>query len=432
MVSLNNDPFPNNDQRPTIYRHNWQSAVGAEPNRFSSRLPGFYQLPLRERTRIVRHAGKLSEYESSCLENYQSISRELTDTFIENAIGTYSLPMGVATNFLINGCQYLIPMVVEETSVLAAASHGAKFIRQGGGFCSQSTEAIMTGQIQLLLTDQQFPFAKVLQENQQQLIALANRGQERLVQRGGGVCDLDWKFIEQLKALIVHVHVDTKEAMGANIVNTICERLANHLLQLLPCRVGLQILTNLNDRRLVQARCRIPASVFTCPELVGDQVVERIIEAYQFAEHDRYRATTNNKGIMNGIDPVVIATGNDWRAVEAGAHAYASRSGRYRPLAVWQRDVDGYLCGQLELPLAVGTVGGVTKLHPAAHAALKILGQPSAQQLGEIIACVGLAQNLAALRALSTEGIQRGHMNLHQKNLRQHRQQSTVTDLTVI
>ena len=427
-----NNPFQD-DRRPQLasYCHKWQAAVGAGANSFSSRLPGFYQLPLRERTRIVRHAGNLSAHESDCLENYQSISRELTDTFIENAIGTYSIPMGVATNFLINGCQYLIPMVVEETSVLAAASHGAKFVRQGGGFCSQSTEAIMTGQIQLLLTDEQFPFARVLQDNQQQLIDLANRGQERLVQRGGGVCSLDWKFIEQLKALIIHVHVDTKEAMGANIVNTICERLASHLLQLLPCRVGLKILTNLNDRRLVRAQCRIPASVFACPELLGDEVVERIVEAYQFADHDPYRATTNNKGIMNGIDPVVIATGNDWRAVEAGAHAYASRSGRYRPLAVWQRD-NNYLCGQLELPLAVGTVGGVTKLHPAAHAALKILGQPSAQQLAEIIACVGLAQNLAALRALSTEGIQRGHMSLHRKNLHQHRRQSTVTDLTAL
>lgn len=432
-MSLANDSFPNNAPRRQVsYSHNWQPAVGVEPNRVSSRLPGFYQLPLRERTRIVHHAGNLSEHEKNCLENYHSISRELTDTFIENAIGTYSIPMGIATNFLINGCQYLIPMVVEETSVLAAASHGAKFIRQGGGFCSRSTDAIMTGQIQLLLTDEQFPFNRVLQDNQQRLIDLANCGQQRLVQRGGGVCDLDWKFIEPLKALIVHVYVNTKEAMGANIVNTICERLANHLLQLLPCRVGLQILTNLNDRRLVQTQCRIPPSVFACPELVGDEVVERIVEAYQFAEHDRYRATTNNKGIMNGIDPVVIATGNDWRAVEAGAHAYASRSGRYRPLAVWQRDDEGSLCGQLELPLAVGTVGGVTKLHPVAHAALKILGQPSAQQLAEIIACVGLAQNLAALRALSTEGIQRGHMNLHQKNLRQHRQQATVSDLTAL
>lgn len=395
-------------------------AVGGQrKGSFSSRLPGFYQLPLRERTGIVCQASDLSPAEAESIENHGGISRELIDTFIENAIGTYSLPLGVATNFLINGCEYLVPMVVEETSVLAAASHGAKMARVGGGFHSQSTEAIMTGQIQLFLKET-CAFAEILQEHRSQLIAWANNGQERLIMRGGGVRHIDWKFISPLQTLVVQVYVNTAEAMGANIVNTVCERLSGRLLELLPCEVGLQVLTNLNDCRLARATCEIPASAFTCARFSGSEVVERIVQAYQFAYHDPWRAATNNKGIMNGIDPVVIATGNDWRAVEAGAHAYATMHGSYRPLTVWKKTTTGYLCGELELPLAVGTVGGVTKLHPSAAAALKILGQPSARELAEIICCTGLAQNLAALRALSTEGIQKGHMNLHRKNLYYH------------
>lgn len=389
---------------------------------FSARLPGFYQLPLRERTRIAACVGKLSTTETASVENYRSISRELTDTFIENAIGTYSLPLGIATNFLINDCEYLIPMVVEETSVLAAASHAAKMVRGGGGFSSQSTEPIMTGQIQLFLKEA-CPFETILGEHREQLIATANAGQERLVSRGGGVCDLDWQFIAPLDTLVVFVHVNSGNAMGANIVNTICERMSAQLLKLLPCEVGLQILTNLNARRLVRAVCEIPAAALSCARFRGTEIIDRIVRAYQFACHDPYRAATNNKGIMNGIDAVVIATGNDWRAVEAGAHAYAVRHGSYQPLAAWSRVGTDCLRGELELPLAVGTVGGVTKLHPAARAALKILGTACAQELAEIICCVGLGQNLAALRALSSEGIQRGHMSLHSKNLHQHRKQ---------
>ena len=400
-------------------KHRWTARAGQQARQFSARLPGFYQLPLRERTRIAACAGNLTANETASVENYGSIARELTDTFIENAIGTYSLPLGVATNFLINDCEYLIPMVVEETSVLAAASHGAKMVRAGGGFSSESTEPIMTGQIQLFLKHT-CDFETVLQQQRQYLIDTANAGQERLVSRGGGVCDLDWHFIASLDTLVVHVHVNSGDAMGANIVNTICERLAAQLLELLPCEVGLQILTNLNDRRRVRAVCEIPAAALSCNRFRGTEVIERIVRAYQFACHDPYRATTNNKGIMNGIDAVVIATGNDWRAVEAGAHAHAARSGTYQPLAHWHKLGKDCLRGELELPLAVGTVGGVTKLHPAARAALKILGTPNAQELAEIIACAGLGQNLAALRALSSEGIQRGHMNLHRKNLQQH------------
>ena len=403
-------------------KHRWTARAGQQPRQFSSRLPGFGQLPLRERTRIAACVGDLSATETQSLENYGSIARELTDTFIENAIGTYSLPLGIATNFLINGSEYLIPMVVEETSVLAAASHAAKMVRGGGGFSAQSTEPIMTGQIQLFLKDD-CDFDTVLHEHREQLMATANAGQERLVARGGGVCDLDWKFIAPLATLVVLVHVNSGEAMGANIVNTICERLSAQLLELLPCEVGLQILTNLNDRRRVRAVCEIPAESLSCPRFRGTEVIARIVRAHQFACHDPYRAATNNKGIMNGIDAVVIATGNDWRAVEAGAHAHAVSNGSYQPLAQWSTLGTDCLRGVLELPLAVGTVGGVTKLHPVARAALKILGSPSAQELAEIICCAGLGQNLAALRALSSEGIQRGHLSLHHKNLHQHRQQ---------
>ncbi len=401
-------------------KHRWTARAGQRRRQFSSRLPGFYQLPLRERTRIAACAGELSTTETQSLENYGSIARELTDTFIENAIGTYSLPLGIATNFLINGCEYLLPMVVEETSVLAAASHAAKIVRRGGGFSSQSTEPIMTGQIQLFLKES-CAFDAILTAHREQLLATANAGQERLVARGGGVCDLDWKYIQPLAVLIVHVHVNSGNAMGANIVNTICERMSAQLLELLPCEVGLQILTNLNDRRRVRAVCEIPAEDLSCPRFRGSAIIDRIVRAHQFACHDPYRAATNNKGIMNGIDAVVIATGNDWRAVEAGAHAYAGRNGSYQPLAQWSKLGRDCLRGELELPLAVGTVGGVTKLHPAARAALKILGKPTAQELAEIICCAGLGQNLAALRALSSEGIQRGHMSLHRNNLHQHR-----------
>ncbi|MDE3269130.1 MAG: hydroxymethylglutaryl-CoA reductase, degradative [Pseudomonadota bacterium] len=401
----------------------WSSAIAATatPNTIgSSRLPKFYNLPLHERANIAKNIGKLTTAEFNSLNNYQGMSRELTDTFIENAIGTFSLPLGLASNFLINTKDYLVPMVVEESSVLAAASHGAKLVRAGGGFQAQSTEAIMTGQIQLLLKDV-CPYDTILKEQRADLINYANVGQDRLIMRGGGVCGLDWHLLPALNHLIVHVHVNTCDAMGANIVNTICERLARRLQMLIPCDIGLQILTNLNDQRRAKASCEIPAKVFDCTRFDGLEVVERIEQAYQFAAHDPYRAATNNKGIMNGIDPVVIATGNDWRAVEAGAHAYACRSGHYKPLAYWRR-VGNYLQGEIDLPLALGIVGGVTKLHPNATAALKILGQPNARALAEIVCCAGLAQNLAALRALSTEGIQKGHMHLHAKNLQQQRQ----------
>lgn len=390
--------------------------LSMDDNPRCSRLPGFYELPITERVKVAQAFAALHDHEADQLSKFGALTPELTDVFIENAIGTFALPLGLATNFRINGTDVLVPMAVEETSVLAAASHGAKLARAGGGFVATSTDPIMTGQIQLILTGAA-DFDAILEDRRDDLLAYANRGHERLVERGGGAKDITWRYIEAIKSLVIHLHINTCDAMGANIVNTMCEKLSAVLMELFPCDVGLRILTNLTDRRLTRVHCTVPATAFDSPEFDGAQVVERIIMAYEFAAHDIYRAATNNKGVMNGIDPVLIATGNDWRAVEAGAHAFASRDGTYRPLATWAKAADGALHGTLELPMAVGTVGGVTKLHPTAQAALRLLGSPDARTLAEIVTSVGLAQNLSALRALASEGIQRGHMSLHRSNL---------------
>lgn len=388
-----------------------------EPKTMSSRLPGFYELPISERARIACNFGNLSERDLQKVHNFGSLTKELTDIFIENAIGTFSMPLGVATNFVINGIDYLVPMAVEESSVLAAASHGAKLALAGGGFKTSSTDAIMTGQIQIFLANPE-NIADTIESYKSELIAYANRGQDRLTSRGGGAKDLTWKYIPEIASLIINLHVDTQEAMGANIVNTMCEKLSVFMREIFPgSDIGLRILTNLTDRRIARATCEIPPHAFDSNKFSGPEVIDRIEGAWKFAWYDIYRATTNNKGVMNGIDPVVIATGNDWRAVEAGAHAYCCRTGTYRPMASWQKNARGNLVGEIELPMAVGTVGGVTKLHPTAQAALKLLRNPTARQLAEIICAVGLAQNLSALRALATEGIQQGHMDLHKKNL---------------
>lgn len=385
----------------------------------TSRLPGFYDLPLSERAKLAARLVGLSEEELKSLSFFGPLSSELTDTFIENSVGTYSLPLGIATNFKINGKDVLIPMAVEESSVLAAASHGAKLARCGGGFHTASTKPIMTGQVQVFLPKPLWQrYEAILKEHQSRLVEALNARQERLVSRGGGAQGLTWRFIPEIESLVLHLQVDTRDAMGANIVNTMCEQLALFMPEIFPgCDVGLRILTNLTDQRMAKAECLIPASAFNHRHYSGQEVIQRIVKAWEFAWFDPYRAVTHNKGVMNGVDPVVIATGNDWRAIEAGAHAFCSRSGVYRPMTTWKQTSGGDLFGSLELPMAVGTVGGVTKLHPSAKAALKVLGAPSARELGEIIVAVGLAQNLSALRALATEGIQLGHMSLHQKNI---------------
>ena len=388
----------------------------------SSRLPGFHSLPLGERAHATKLFANLDPEELRSIHSFGTLTKELTDTFIENSVGTFELPLGIATNFLVNQKEVLVPMAVEESSVIAAASHGAKFARTGGGFYCNSTDPIMTGQLQLKLehlsADTHSNLEDILLESRQELIDIANRGLERLRERGGGVRDIDWHMIPELNQLILHISVDTRDAMGANIVNTVCEKLAKIIAKYIPgAEIGLRILTNLTIHRRATAKCVIPAQAFDRPEFSGSDVVSGIRDAWLFAKHDIFRATTNNKGIMNGIDPVVIATGNDWRAIEAGCHAWAARSGSYQPLAEWSLADSGDLVGTLEVPMAVGTVGGVTRLHPTARAALKILGLPSARELSEIIVAVGLAQNLSALRALASEGIQKGHMNLHKKNL---------------
>ncbi len=386
------------------------------PVRQTSRLPGFYELSIVERLAVVSRAAGLVESERHHIGQFGSLSGELADVFIENAVGTFALPLGVATNFLINGADVLVPMAVEESSVLAAASHGAKLARAGGGFRTAATAPVMTGQIQLFLT-KNCDYDAILNARKDELIAFANRGQDSLIARGGGARDLDWHLIPEMNSLVIHLYIDTRDAMGANIVNTMCERVSALMPEILPCDIGLRILTNLTEKRLASAECLIPAHVFDSPEFRGTEVVDRIEKAYLFAYYDTHRAATNNKGIMNGIDPVLIATGNDWRAIEAGAHAYACRDGTYRPLATWRKTLHGDLHGFMEIPMAVGVVGGVTKLHPTAQANLKLMGNPDAATLAQIVVATGLAQNLSALRALASEGIQRGHMSLHQKNL---------------
>ncbi len=397
-------------------KQDWSQNLGRNPisQKTSSRLPGFYQLPISERLNIANTFSDISA--TSDLGNCGNLSPELIDVFIENAVGTMALPLGIATNFQINGQDILIPMAVEETSVLAAASHGAKLVRAGGGFKTASTAPIMTGQIQLFPKERQ-DFTSILLKHKQEILSWANQGMERLVSRGGGAIGLNWRFCEDINSLIIYLDVDTRDAMGANIVNTMCEKISTLIAGLFPCDIGLRILTNLNDKRLAKAECVIPASAFETKKFAGEEIVKGIENAYLFARHDVYRATTHNKGVMNGIDPVVIATGNDWRAVEAGAHAWCCRKGVYQPMTKWYQNNDGDLVGSIELPMAVGTVGGVTKLHPTDQAAIKLLGNPSASGLAEIIVATGLAQNLSALRALASEGIQKGHMGLHQRNL---------------
>lgn len=384
----------------------------------SSRLPGFFSLPAGERIGVSSKIAKLSSVEASALHSYGVLTQELTDIFIENAVGTFSLPLGIATNFSINSKDVLIPMAVEESSVLAAASHGAKLARIGGGFHTSSSEPIMTGQIQLF-PEPGIDFNSILEENRQIILDYANRGQDRLLKRGGGAKSLDWYYIDELECIVLNLHIHTCDAMGANIVNTMAEKISLFVAdKLLPVRdIGLRILTNLTSKRTAKAECLIPPSAFRSANLSGEQVIDKIVRAWQFAWHDVNRAATHNKGVMNGIDPVLIATGNDWRAIEAGAHAWCCRDGVYRPMTHWSKTRDGKLLGILELPMAVGTVGGVTRLHPAAQASLKLMGNPDARTLAEIICSVGLAQNLSALRALASEGIQKGHMALHQKNL---------------
>ena len=386
----------------------------------TSRLPGFYNQSLAERGKTVAAWAGLTPEQLAALEGPGGLSPDQADHMIENVVGLHALPLGVAVNFLVNGREVLVPMAIEEPSVVAGASFMAKLARAGGGFSAHVTEPHMIGQMQILGVADLHAARLALLENKARLLDLANQIDPVLIKFGGGARDLEVRVIGDSMIgpfLVAHLIYDTRDAMGANAVNTACETLAPTIEQITGGRVHLRILSNLADRRLARARCTIPTSELAFGDFSGERVREGIIEAYAFAAADPYRAATHNKGIMNGVDAVVIATSNDWRAIEAGAHAYAARSGRYTALSTWGKDKDGHLVGTLEMPMAVGIVGGATKVHPTAQAALKLMKVTNARELAEIIVSVGLAQNLAALRALATEGIQRGHMSLHARQV---------------
>ncbi len=354
------------------------------------------------------------------LKGEGSLPLKIADGMIENVVGRFELPLGIATNFLVNGKDYLIPMAVEEPSVVAAASHMAKLARMNGGFQAVSDRPIMRGQIQVMDLEDLYASKTKILEHKNELILAANEKDKTLVNLGGGCEDLEVHLFNETPAgpmLVVHLLVDVCDAMGANTVNTMAEHIAPLIEKLINGRVRLRILSNLADKRLVTASVKLSASQFDTKNYSGNEVIKGIFEAASFAAVDPYRAATHNKGIMNGIDPIIVVTGNDWRAIEAGAHAFAARDGHYTSLTDWSISNNGDLLGKITLPMAVGLVGGATKTHPTAKAAIEILGVKTATELGQVIAAVGLAQNLAALRALATEGIQRGHMTLHARNL---------------
>jgi hydroxymethylglutaryl-CoA reductase len=381
----------------------------------NSRLPGFHKGSVRERRALVSDAtgADLAEIEHAL--HAGGLDAATADKFVENVLGTYALPYGVALNVRVNGHDHVVPMVIEEPSVVAAASNAAKMVREGGGFAAEADPPLMIAQIQLRdVTDAEASVRRVL-ERESEIVELANQSVPGLVARGGGARSVEARVLAEDVA-VVHVVVDCKDAMGANLVNSIAESVADRVAEIAQARVGLRILSNLCDKRCVRVRCRVPADALATAQMSGDEVIEGMLNASRFAELDPYRAATHNKGIMNGIDSVVIATGNDWRAVEAGAHAFAARTGRYQPLAIWRRD-GAHAVGKLELPLALGTVGGTLRVHLAARLSLRLLGVRDAQELACVAASIGLASNLAAVRALATDGIQRGHMGLHARSV---------------
>jgi len=382
--------------------------------RKKSEIAGFYKLNPKERIQIVKEFADLTDEEVKLLQSTGSLELNLANRMIENVVGAFPIPLGIAVNFLINGKDYLIPMAIEEPSVVAAASYAAKMARVKGGFFTSSTEPIMIGQIQTVDVQDPYWAKMAILAAKNEILQKANEQDPMLVSAGGGAKDLEVKVIHASTGLMVitELLVDCRDAMGANAVNTMAEAVAPLIEKITHGRVYLRIISNLATKRLARAW-----TVVAKKAVGGEEVVDGIVEAYAFAAADPYRAATHNKGILNGIIGVAIATCNDHRAVEAGAHAYAARSGHYNPLTVWEKNKDGDLVGSVELPMAVGIIGGATKVHPIARIALKILGVKTANELGEVMAAVGLAQNLGALRALAHEGIQRGHMSLHARNM---------------
>ena len=385
-----------------------------------SRVSGMRDMQPAERLAVLASVAGMGSEDRQLLAGPGALPLGTADGMIENVIGTFELPMGVATNFQVNGRDVLVPMVVEEPSVVAAASFMAKLARSSGGFFTSSSQPLMRAQVQMVgMTDPHGVRHAVL-AHRAAIIEVANSKDKVLVGLGGGCQDLEvhvFEYTPRGPMVVVHLIVDVRDAMGANTVNTMAEMVAPLLERITGASVRLRILSNLADLRLARAAVTLSPEQLNTAQYRGEEVIEGILDAYTFAAVDPYRAATHNKGIMNGIDPVIVATGNDWRAVEAGAHAYAARSGRYTSLTHWEKNRAGHLVGTIEVPMPVGLVGGATKTHPLARWALRLMQVGSAQELGEIVAAVGLAQNLAAMRALSTEGIQRGHMALHARNI---------------
>jgi hydroxymethylglutaryl-CoA reductase len=381
----------------------------------TSAISGFYRLSISERVEKLRAFAELNDEDVAVLQTFGALDAATADRMIENVVGSYAFPLGIATNFQINGQDYLIPMALEEPSVVAAASNAARMTRKTGGFSASTTDPVMIGQIQVAdISDVQSAQQSILNKKEN-LLKVANAQDPILVKFGGGARNLQVRVLDTMMGpmLVVHLLVDTRDAMGANAVNTMCEALAPLIEELAKGKVYLRILSNLAVYRLARAE-----AIFSAKALGGPKVVEGILKAYAFAKADPYRCATHNKGIMNGIDAVLLATGQDFRAVEAGAHTFAAtRDGGYQSLTHYEKTAEGDLRGILELPMAVGLVGGATRTHPVARLCVKILGVKKATDLAQIIASVGLAQNLAALRALSQEGIQTGHMKLHARNV---------------
>ncbi|WP_099156751.1 hydroxymethylglutaryl-CoA reductase, degradative [Virgibacillus ndiopensis] len=387
----------------------------------TSRIPGFYNMTVDERRDLI---ATIHSIDDNIKHNFKEpLPLATADNMIENVIGTFPLPFGLGLNFLINGKEYVVPMAIEEPSVVASASYIAKIVRDAGGFTTESTGRTMIGQIQVVGCSNMEAAKNALLNEKEALLNDANASYPSLVARGGGAEDLEVRIINEnseskySQMLVVHVYINTCDAMGANIINTMVESLAPTVEQLTNGKVYLRILSNYADRCLARAKCVIPSKLLATGDFTGEEVRDGVVHAYEFAASDPYRAVTHNKGIMNGIDPIVIATGNDWRAVEAGAHAYAARHGQYSSMTTWTVDADGNLVGELELPMSVGTVGGSIRVHPMAQLSHKLLDVESAEELAQIIVAVGLAQNLGALKALVTDGIQKGHMALHSRSV---------------
>jgi hydroxymethylglutaryl-CoA reductase len=389
----------------------------------SSDISGFYRRSVAERRAFVREWAGLSEQEAGAYDFPPGVDPGTLERMIENVVGSLALPVGIATHFRINDKDYLVPMAIEEPSVVAAASNSAKVARASGGFSAETTEPVMIGQVQILHVPDPVSARQRILDHRDELLRAANAKDPMLVKFGGGAKDLEVRVLESPRGpmVIVHLLVDARDAGGMNAVNTMCEALAPEFARLTGGKVGLRIISNLAVHRLARARATFRADLLKTETASGPEVVEAILDAYAFAVADPFRCATHNKGIMNGVSSVVVATGNDFRAIESGAHTYAAwraagSSGVVRPLTTYEKDAEGNLVGSIELPVAVGLIGGATAVHPTAKANVKVLGVKTARELGEVLAAVGLAQNFGALRALATEGIQRGHMELAARN----------------